>query len=262
MRMQTKLCEAIGVLSAVSLLACGQATSVTAPSPATGASGSITAVVVTGPPSSGINFQLTASAKTADGSTQDVTALARWEASDPTKVSISSTGWVTILALGTVDIRATYRNVSGSTQVRVTPPPPDRFVLSGTVREVQPTSRPVPGATVRITAGPDIGTIAVADDKGAYTFPGLLAGFVAIETNAVGYQVNSVGFAITASGHVDLWLAPNPPKDDTGATATARCNDGAWSWAQTTAEACAANGGIAYPVCPGVLCPDGGRAKR
>src|SRR5258708_90327 len=193
MSLRAKVCEAIGVLSALSVLACGQATSVTSPSPTTA---SITSIVVTGPTASGANFQLSASAKAADGRSQDVTALARWEASDPSTVSISSTGWVTILALGTVYVRATYQNVSGSMQVRVTPPPPAKYFLSGVVREVQPTSRPIAGAMVRITSGPDMGAHAISDANGLYAITGLSRGFAAVETTAAGYSVDSVGITI------------------------------------------------------------------
>jgi len=147
-------------------------------------------------------------------------------------------------------------------QVRVTPPPPDRFLLTGVVYEVQPTSHPIPGAAVRITSGPDIGSIAVADAKGVYTFPAVTSGFVALEASATGYTISSIGLEVSSNTHADLWLAPTPPKDDTGATATARCTDGTWSWAQTKADACTANGGMAYPVCPGMLCPDAARKTR
>jgi len=262
MRVRTTLCEAIGVLSAVSLLACGQATSVTAPSAATGTNGPITSIVVTGPAASGTNFQLMASGKSTDGSSRDITAVASWQASDPTKVSISSTGWVTILALGTVQVQATYQNVTGSMQVKVTPPPPDKYVLSGTVREVPPTSHPVAGAVIRITGGPDAGIQAASDGKGIFGIAGLSAGFAIVETDAPGYTVSSIGLDISGNRSVDLWLAPMPPKDANGATATARCNDGSWSWDQTKTDACSANGGIAYPVCPGVMCPDASRKTR
>ena len=53
---------------------------------------------------------------------------------------------------------------------------------------------------------------------------------------------------------IDIVMYPTPPTDNTGATATARCNDGSWSWAQTRAAACTANGGVAYTVCPGPIC--------
>jgi hypothetical protein len=256
MRVSAKVFGAIGVLSAWCAIACGQATPVTAPS---STSATITALVVAGPSASSTNFQLNATAKAADGTSQDVTALARWEALEPSMVSISSTGWVTILALGTVDVRATYQSVSGSIAVHVTPPPPDRFQLTGVVREVQPTSKVIAGATVHVTAGPDIGMKATTDVNGVYVFPALTPGFAALETTSNGYELNSIGLSITNNGHVDIWLAPTPPKNVDGATATARCNDGSWSWAQTKAEACTSNGGMAYPVCPGMFCPNGSK---
>ena len=52
----------------------------------------------------------------------------------------------------------------------------------------------------------------------------------------------------------DVFLYPTPPTNAAGASATARCRDGTWSWAQARADACKANGGVIYTVCPGVLC--------
>jgi hypothetical protein len=49
-------------------------------------------------------------------------------------------------------------------------------------------------------------------------------------------------------------MYPTPATNPSGATATARCKDGTWTWATTVAEACTANGGILYGVCPGALC--------
>ncbi len=83
-----------------------------------------------------------------------------------------------------------------------------------------------------------------------------------IETTVAGYSLDAVGTDFTGNKNVDLWLAPMPPKNSTGATATARCNDGSWSWAQTGADACSNDGGVAYPVCPGVLCPNVARKTR
>ena len=185
--------------------------------------------------------------------------MAQWDVSDSSKISISSTGWVTILALGVVDVRATYHNVSGSMEVRVTPPPPDTYYLTGVVREVDPTTHPIAGATVRITSGPDIGSHATTNAKGEYTITGLSQGFAAVETSADGYVIDSVGLNILGNKTADLWLTPTPPKNAAGDSATARCSDGTWSWAQTRAEACTQNGGVAYPVCPGALCPNNGQ---
>ena len=53
---------------------------------------------------------------------------------------------------------------------------------------------------------------------------------------------------------IDLELFPTPPLNPAGASATARCVDGSWSWAATRGDACTANGGVVYGVCPGPMC--------
>ena len=153
---------------------------------------------------------------------------------------------------------------TGTAPVNVTPPPPssNTFVVTGTVREVPPTSHPIAGAIVRVTGGPDMGAQAGSDANGTYSIAGLSAGFVIIETTAPGYSLYAIGTDLAGNKNVDLWLAPTAPQNSTGATATARCNDGAWSWAQTGADACTNDGGVAYPVCPGVLCPNPARTTR
>ena len=176
--------------------------------------------------------------------------------------------WV-VIAIGSVSLtlgcgQATTVTApsTGTGIVTSTPPPLNKYVLTGVVREVPPASHPMAGALVHVTGGPDMGAETVSDANGTYTIPGLSAGFVIIETTAAGYSVDAVGTDLAGNKNVDLWLAPMPPKNSTGATATARCNDGSWSWAQTGADACTNDGGVAYPVCPGVLCPNPARTTR
>src|SRR5207248_1825333 len=60
---RTTVVGTIEIIVACTMLACGRATSVTAPSStASGPNGPITSIVVTGPTASGTNFQLTAAA--------------------------------------------------------------------------------------------------------------------------------------------------------------------------------------------------------
>ena len=49
-----------------------------------------------------------------DGSTRDVTSSAAWESSNPGIAAVSSTGMVTVVGNGELDVRATYQNVMGS----------------------------------------------------------------------------------------------------------------------------------------------------
>ncbi len=226
-------------------------TPTTTPTPATG-----TAVAVTGPSSSTTSFQVTATARLSDGTSQDVTSSARWESSDATLATIASTGMVTIIGSGAVTLKATYQNVSGSIQTAVTKPPLPKFRLSGSVWEVDPNAHKIAGARVVITAGADTGAFVVSDENGNYVFASLTAGLVSLMATKDGYLVSlPEGINISADTQADVFIAPTPPKDANGNTATARCSDKSWSWAQTRAAACAANGGIEYLVCPGVLCP-------
>jgi hypothetical protein len=228
------------------------------PTPAT-----VTAVVVSGPSSSSTSFQLTASAKMSDGTSLDVTGTAKWESSDNNLAIVTSSGAVTIISSGMVSLKATYQNVSGSLQTLVNKPAPARFKLSGSVWEVDPNAHKISGAKVSITSGPDNGATVVSDVNGNYVFPSIAAGVVSLSATMDGYLPSSPeGVNISADTQADVFVAPTPPKDANGNTATARCADRSWSWATTRADACTANGGIEYPVCPGVLCPANSRTNH
>jgi len=124
------------------------------------------------------------------------------------------------------------------------------------VWEVDPNAHKIADARVVITAGADIGAFTVSDVNGNYLFASLTAGLVSLVATKDGFLVSlSEGINISGDTQADVFITPTPPKDANGNTATARCSDRSWSWAQTRAEACAANGGIEYVVCPGVLCP-------
>jgi hypothetical protein len=127
-------------------------------------------------------------------------------------------------------------------------------VLSGVVREVAPAEHPLAGGRVDIVEGPNTGKSVLINDSGAYQFTGLSSGQTSVTATLDGYIVWKSSFDLSADRQEDLWLTPNPPKNSDGATATARCKDGTWSWSQDQTAACAANGGIAYFVCPGPFC--------
>jgi len=238
---------------AATLSACGSSgSSPTTPSSPTQppTTATVAAVSVTTPSSSGASFQLTATARLSDGSSRDVTNSATWQSSNPQLASVSSNGMVTVHGDGAVDLQATYQGVSGSMHVTVSLA--RTFTISGFVMEVAPNARPVSGARVQIV----VGGHALTDDRGAFAISGLPAGRTLIEFSKDGYQTLETDATIVDHDlTVTANLYPTPPKNADGATATARCNDGSWSWASTRAEACAANGGIAYAVCPGTLCP-------
>lgn len=195
-------------------------------------------------------FQLTATARLSDGTTQNVTSLAAWESSNPLVATVSSTGFVTVVSSGETDVRASYRGIS--TSQRLTVAAPAGFALTGTVQEVAPTVRPIAGAAVRILGSGLAPTTTGAN--GSFSFAGVAAGRILIEVSQAGYVVAEKDLTITRDTQVAIDLFPTPPQDSSGATATARCNDGSWSWAGTKPAACTGNGGVAYTVCPGTLC--------
>jgi hypothetical protein len=211
---------------------------------------SVVAVTVGGaPPASSSPFQLTATARSSDGSTQDVTRSATWESSNVQLALISASGYVTILGNGDVDLKATYQSVTGAAHVSVSVP--KTFTMTGVVSEVAPNVHGIAGARVQIVGGDH----AFSDDHGAFTIPGVSEGRTLIEVTRDGYQIFDTETVLLDHGPpLTINLYPTPPTGPDGMSATARCNDGSWSWAQTRADACPANGGMAYAVCPGPLC--------
>ena len=82
----------------------------------------VSSITVTGAaPAVGSAVQFTATAALSDGTTQDVTSLAAWQSSDTTAATVSSTGVVTAVAAGTVDVTATYQSVIGPDEITIAP---------------------------------------------------------------------------------------------------------------------------------------------
>jgi len=218
---------------------------------------SVSAVTVTTASSTGSSFQLTATTRMSDGSTRDVTALSQWESSNRALATVSATGLLTVVSGGDVDVRATYQGVVGALHLLVsTPPAPTTFEISGVVTEVAPLSRTLSGVRLQITSGPGAGTTMTSDAGGLFRFAAVAPGVIAIEASRDGYILWNVSNLMVSEDYrqLEVVLYPTPPDDQSGTTASARCNDGTWSWAKARGDSCVANGGIAYTVCPGLLC--------
>jgi hypothetical protein len=228
----------------------GNSTPTSPTSPTTG-SATVSAVAVTGTTVSTSVVQMTAMATLTDGTTRDVTSSATWTTSNAAIAVVSTSGRVTILSNGEVDVRASYQNVSGSTRLAAT----QKFALSGVVTEGAPSVRPLANVRVAIIAGPDNGAVLLTDATGAFRFDAVTSGVISMEATRDGYLLWRVtNLTMDRDRQIDLELFPVPPTDATGASATARCGDGTWSWAPTRGEACTANAGVIYGVCPGPLC--------
>jgi hypothetical protein len=114
----------------------------------------------------GETSQLTAAAISSDGTEKDVTAETRWTSRDPSTMTISPAGRLTVMQLGASVIYALYMNVSANVPVRATPA--GTFVINGWVRE--PGQGGVDGVTVTDTATL---TTARTDSSGRYNLVGL-----------------------------------------------------------------------------------------
>jgi hypothetical protein len=198
-------------------------------------------------------IQLTATARFVDGSSRDVTSSATWTSSDPTLATVSSTGLVTAVGGGPVDVRATYQGVTGALTLQVGRPI-QRFGVSGVVREVGGASGGLGGVRLEIVRGPGAGTIATSDAAGSFRLAGVM-GMVDITASKPGYiDWRLQNLTVDHDMQMDVGIYLTPPTDASGARATVRCQDGSWSWAQTVSEACTGHGGVLYGVCPGMLC--------
>src|SRR5260221_10046117 len=105
---------AFAVILSCLAAACDSCNSDSAPSP-TVTSVTITSTATLTAP--GQTTQLTERAALSNGSTQDVTSQATWQSSNTAVATVSSTGLVTIVTFGQVDITATFQSVSGKTTV-------------------------------------------------------------------------------------------------------------------------------------------------
>jgi hypothetical protein len=225
----------------------------TAPTPTPGAT--VSSVTISNTSKTSSTLQLDALARMSDGSTRDVTTSALWQTSNAALATISPTGVLTVVGSGEVEARATYQGVMGTLKLVVTASAANTFTLAGVVREVAPAAKLVSNVRVVITAGADTGVSVVTDASGQFRFNTLSAGVIAMEATKDGYELWRVAnLAMDQDRALDVTLYPKPPTNASGTRATARCNDGTWSWATTRTEACSMNGGVAYGVCPGPLC--------
>jgi hypothetical protein len=178
---------------------------------------SVVAVTIGGAPSaSSSSFQLTATARLSDGSTQDVTRSATWASSNAQVASVSSGGYVTILGSGDVDLTATYQSVGGAAHVSVSLP--NSFTLKGVVDESAPNVHGIAGARVRVIGGGET----LSDDQGMFAIPGVSAGRIMIECSKAGYETRADAVLVDANTQLTISLSPTPPSGAASVSAIAR----------------------------------------
>jgi hypothetical protein len=157
-------------------------------------------ITISGPPSSpATSFQLTASARLADGSTQDVTRSAIWESSD-TSIATVTGGLVSVVSNGEVDIRASYQGASTSTHIAVARP--NGFTLTGFVTDAA-TSQAIPGVRVQLIGGSSSRT----DEHGAFGIA-VAGGRALVEFSKDGYQ--TIEKDVTVNGDTQILVTLTP----------------------------------------------------
>ena len=208
----------------------------------------VAAVTLSGMPGGPVSsIQLTATARRQNGANEDVTSRATWESSN-LQIATVTAGLVHGVDNGTVLIRATFEGAQAEATIIVASR--STITVRGVVTEAAPNAVVVPGARVSALVGQSTTT----DAGGNFVLSGVPAGSFIYEVAKDGYEVLSGLTTSETDMRMNFTIYPTPPEDASQHTATARCNDRTWSWAQTRATACAANGGIAYTVCPGPLC--------
>lgn len=196
------------IVATVFAAACGSNATVVpnpaSPSPPAASSPTVTVVTVSGAQgissSARSNAQMTASAQFSDSTARDVTSLASWASSNSAVATISSTGMVTVVGTGDVELRATYQSVVGAMRVAMT----RTFVLTGVVRDA---STQLPLAGVRVQMVGDSEGRTTTGQGGAYMLEDLPEGFVEFTTD--GYDPFEMYVAMESDQHMDVSLEPS-----------------------------------------------------
>jgi hypothetical protein len=154
-----------------------------------------------------------------------------------------------------VHVTATTDSKATTLTTELSGSPAAPYAWNGRISEADPGHAFIAGAVVEILTGAKAGTRTTTDALGGFAIPGLPPGSIDVEVSKGGYQHGGVsGLTIDRDVTFDVMLYPTPPTNAAGATATARCNDGTWTWTATRQDACVANAGIAYGVSHGPLC--------
>ena len=130
--------------------------------------------------------------------------------------------------------------------------------LSGAAAEAAPNAHMLAGVRIQVTDGPDAGKAVTSDAAGEFRFAALRPGAIGLLASKDGFLPWRVlNLSVETYPQIQVVMYPVPPTNARGVAATARCNDGSWSWDDVFANLCVGHGGTAYAVCPGPLCVGG-----
>jgi hypothetical protein len=199
---------ALGLLAIVAAMvyACGSNGPQSPPAPS---SSQIASLSVSGTtPAVGASSQFTATAKSSNGTNQDVTSAATWQSTTPSVASVSASGMVTAVGPGDAEVHATYQNTTGSLHISVAGPP--TFTLFGVVARAG-SSSPVQGATISILDGPNASRTTATDGNGYYSLGSLKDGSFTLRAVNAGYVTIDQPVDLTADRRLDFTMTANPP---------------------------------------------------
>lgn len=196
----------VGVLA---LAGCDEGSTPVSPTPVPG-SGSPRPISLTiSAPASldgpGVSGQIAATARFPDGTSQDVTTQAWWDATEGW-LRISAPGTITATRYGIASVNARYQSLNASAGIRIAPA--GAFLLHGSVTGAS--GFRLPGARVESASG--CGThSAIADEFGAYIIPATGQANMRVQMNGFRDQVTQL--TVGADGRLDLELQLMPATD-------------------------------------------------
>jgi uncharacterized protein YjdB len=226
--------------------------------------------------------QFTATGIYTDGSKKDITVLVNWSSSDTSIATLSndpdSMGLATTLLPGTITVSAAFDQISGSTQLTVTPAslvslavsPPNPSIALGTTAQFTATGTFSDGTTQDLTAsviwGSSNNAIAALSSTGLAT--SFAAGAVTVGATLNGVSA-STPLTVTPATLTSLEISPIRPSIALGTnlqfTATGIYTDGSsqdlttdvtWSSSDSTAATisnAAGSKGLVISVAPGTV---------
>lgn len=171
--------------AAVALSGCDNSSSSPSEPSTTPQLANVASVIVAGtPPAVGSTSQFTAIAVGADGTSVPVTSQATWSSSDTSIATVSSGGVVKAVAVGSVEIAATYSKKRGALAFSVVLPP--RFTVNGTIRDAA-SGGSLPAATMTVKDSAGVTKTATTDSTGRYSIAGVPGGAVEMTATAANY---------------------------------------------------------------------------
>ena len=159
------------------------------------------------PPIIGGSSQYTAVARFSDGTNQTVTSQAGWQSSNLLVATVNSSGTVTAVGAGEVDVQATFEGMAGSAHLRIEAP--RTYTISGSITD-ESTGGVLPGIVVRIDGGANSGQATRSLADGTYSLSGLSAGSISLVASANSYVTVTKSVTVDADLHVDF-VMPRPP---------------------------------------------------